>query len=687
MMPFDKEIRYLKGIGEKRAELFAKLGVFTIRDLIFHFPRDYEDRRTLTDIANIVPGMSVCVRAIVTTPAKVMRSAGGATFVRFRISDGTAVADVTFFNQTWVKNSVKVGCEYIFYGLFQKWERSPISLVNPVFEPAGEDGESGKNTGRIMPVYRLTAGIGQHQMRKTVQGAVSKFADNAVEILPQRIRDRYLLQNVSFCLKNIHFPDDDHKLLEARRRFAFEELFLLSLGMRLMRGKRRENGYVVPLCKLTEFTEKLAFELTGAQRRAIEDASRDMASGVPMNRLVQGDVGSGKTMVAAAAAWMAFRAGLQSAVMAPTEILAVQHYETLSKLFETLGMKTALLTGSMPAAKKREISARIAAGEVDVAIGTHALITDSVVFNKLGLVITDEQHRFGVAQRSALALKGENAHMLVMSATPIPRTLALMLYGDLDISRIDELPPGRRPVKTFAVDESYRERIENFIRRLVGEGRQVFVVCPLVEDAEGLDDGRKAVEAYAKRLSEDVFPDLKVGFIHGRLKQKKKDEIMAAMAAGEIDILVATTVIEVGIDIPNAALMVVENSERFGLAQLHQLRGRVGRGKHESFCVLFENGGGEVTKERIKVMCESNDGFKIAEADLKLRGPGDFFGSRQHGIPTLKVADIAADTEIMHHASEAAGIVLGDDPNLEDPENELIRKAVERMFSASGGLN
>ena len=696
MDTFDREIRFLKGIGEKRAGLYEKLGVFSVRDLLRDFPRDYEDRRTIAPLGMVTPGMSVCVRASVITAPTQARIPGGTAMVRLRIADESGEADVTFFNQVWVKNNLHVGEEYIFYGLFQQWKNAQgraakrLSLVNPVYERVREDGP-GANTGRIMPVYRLTAGLGQQHLRASVTAALDLCGGEFEEILPQYLRDRYVLQNAAFCYQNIHFPESGDALGEARRRFVFEELFLLALGLRRMKGEREVQGIPIDPPPLERFTQVLPFTLTGAQRRAIEEIARDLASGRPMNRLVQGDVGSGKTMVAAAAAWMACSCGCQTALMAPTELLAAQHYETLSGLFEKLGLRTLLLTGSLTAAKKRQLRAVIASGEADVVIGTHALLTADVTFAKLGLVITDEQHRFGVLQRSALAGKGMGEevppHTLVMSATPIPRTLALMLYGDLDVSRIDELPPGRKPVRTFAVDESYRPRIESFIRRLVGEGRQVFIVCPLVESPDGTDDGRKAVEDYAKNLRETVFPDLTVELLHGRMKQKQKDEIMARVAAGAVDILVATTVIEVGIDVPNAALMVVENSERFGLSQLHQLRGRVGRGSHESYCILMENGGGEATKERLKAMVETNDGFRIAEADLKLRGPGDFFGSRQHGIPTLKIADVAADNQVMMHASEAAGLVAEADPALERPEHALLRREIERMFSAGGGLN
>ncbi len=684
---FDRELRYLKGVGEKRAGLFAKLGVFTVGDILRYFPRAYEDRREIAHITDLTPGMSVCVRGTVVTDVRQARISGGRQIVRFRISDESGQAEVMFFNQGWVKDRIRRGGEYIFYGEFREMKNSRmLSLVNPVYEAFSVD-KTGTNTQRIMPVYRLTSGIGQNYIRGIVETALRLCEGNLEDVLSESIRERYVLQNAELCYKNIHFPGNGDLLADARRRFVFEELLVLSLGLRRMRGRRNAVGYAIPEMDMSGFEQVLSFKLTGAQQRAIRDVAADMSSGYTMNRLIQGDVGSGKTMVAAAAAWLACGAGVQAAVMAPTEILASQHYETLAPIFERLNMRTALLVGSMSTASKRKTVELAATGELDVLIGTHALISEGVEFKKLGLVVTDEQHRFGVAQRAALAEKGNNAHMLVMSATPIPRTLALMLYGDLDISRIDELPPGRRPVQTFAVSESYRPRVEKFIRKLVGEGRQVFIVCPLVEEVDGLDDGRKTVETYAEHLSREVFPELRVEFIHGRMKPAKKDEIMRKMSAGEIDILVSTTVIEVGIDVPNAALIIIENSERFGLAQLHQLRGRVGRGSHESYCILFENGGSQVTRERIRVMCETNDGFKIAEEDLRLRGPGDFFGSRQHGIPALRIADIAADNETMSQVSEAAGLVLADDPELTRPENALLRREVDKMFENAGELN
>lgn len=431
---------------------------------------------------------------------------------------------------------------------------------------------------------------------------------------------------------------------------------------------------------MSAFYSALPFELTGAQKRSVEQAVTDMTKSTPMNRLVQGDVGSGKTVVAAACCWFAWKSGCQSAFMAPTEILAEQHFRTLSQLLEPLSIHVGRLTGSMSARQKKNVQSQLRLGEVDVVIGTHALLSEGVEFFDLALVITDEQHRFGVNQRSALTSKGDSPHVLVMSATPIPRTLALIIYGDLDVSIIDELPPGRQKVATYTANEKLRQRTYNFMRKLVGEGRQVYIVCPMVEESETADDDLKSVESYAEKLKKDIFPDLKVGLVHGRMKAKEKDAVMSCFTAGDIDILVATTVIEVGVDVPNAALMVVENADRFGLSQLHQLRGRVGRGAHQSYCILFEGAGGDVSKERLKIMCETNDGFKISEEDLKLRGPGDFFGSRQHGLPEMRIANLAADMEVLTRAQDAALEVLGRDPDLAEPENKMLKDRISALF-------
>jgi len=662
MADLTTNVRYIKGIGEQRAKSLEKLGIATLRDLISWFPRKYDDRREARRIADLIPGETACVVAMIASPPTVAHIRKGMDLIKVRTVDDTGTLDITFFNQTWLKNQLQVGETYIFYG---KAEGNLLrkTMVSPIVEQEGR----GEFTGRIVPIYPLTAGVSQLILSRSIRQGLDACRDILPDVLPDEVRQSHHLCRIGYAYENIHFPADEHALDLARRRLAFEELFLFSIGLQRLRQRRETVS--VPPCKAVDmerFYSSLPFTLTGAQRRCVEEAIADMRSGAPMNRLCQGDVGSGKTMVAAACVYFMAQNGRQAALMAPTEILAQQHYNGLAPLMESLGIRCALLTGSTKAAVKRSISAQLAAGEIDFAIGTHALITGSVEFADLGLVVTDEQHRFGVAQRSALSAKGQRPHTLVMSATPIPRTLALILYGDLDVSIIDQLPPGRQPIETFAVPGSYHPRVYNFIRKLVAEGRQAYIVCPMVEVNDELPDERKAVTEYAKKLQAEVFPDLKVAFVHGKMKPREKDAVMTAFANHETDLLVSTTVIEVGVDVPNAALMIVENAERFGLSQLHQLRGRVGRGQHKSYCILISDNQNEETKARLKVMTKTTDGFKIAEEDLRLRGPGDFFGVRQHGLPGLRIADIGCDTKLLREAQEAAEELLAADPELKN---------------------
>ena len=660
MADLNTDVRYIKGIGEQRAKALGKLGIATLRDLISYFPRAYDDRTQLRRIADLVPGETAGVAAMVASPPTISHIRRGLDLVKLRAVDDTGTLDVTFFNQAWLKNNLHQGETYVFYGraegsLFRR------QMSNPVVEPEGRR----EITGRIVPIYPLTAGVSQLILSRSIRQGLTACADILPDVLPDQVRREHQLCRIEYAYENIHFPESAEALDLARRRLAFEELFLFTIGLDRLR-QRREVVHVPPCggVDMEPFYSALPFTLTDAQRRCVEEALADMRSGTPMNRLVQGDVGSGKTMVAAACVYFCVKNSRQAALMAPTEILAQQHYHGLAPLLENLGIRCALLTGSTSAKTKKSIAAQLESGEIDFAIGTHALITGSVVYQNLGLVVTDEQHRFGVAQRADLAAKGDHPHILVMSATPIPRTLALILYGDLDVSVIDQLPPGRQPVETFAVTSRYHQRVYNFIRKLVGEGRQAYIVCPMVEENEELPDERKAVTEYAKKLQAEVFPDLKVAFVHGKMKPKEKDAVMAAFAAHETDILVSTTVIEVGVDVPNAAVMVIENAERFGLSQLHQLRGRVGRGTHQSYCILISDNQNEETRQRLKVMTKTSDGFKIAEEDLRLRGPGDFFGQRQHGLPGLKVADLGCDTKLLQEAQEAARKLLAEDPDL-----------------------
>ncbi len=676
MAQLNDNIQYMKGIGEKKAAALRKLGIRTYRDLISFFPRAYEDRRTFYAIADAPAETPVCVKAMVAAPPNAVRARRGMTLVKLRAVDDSGVLDITYFNQAWLKNTLVPGETYIFYGRVGESGRRR-TMTNPAFER--EDAE-GVVTGRILPVYRLTAGISQKVLLTSVRQALDA-CEAVPDILPDDVRRRYELAQARFSYENIHFPRDDAALDQARQRLVFEELYVLAGAMELLRGRRKDRpGLVLPESSMDGFWRTLPFSPTNAQRRAVDEALADMRSGQPMNRLLQGDVGSGKTLVAAALLWQMARAGYQSAFMAPTEILAEQHCKTLTEMLDPLGVRVVKLTGSMTAAQKRHVNEKLALGEADVAVGTHALLMENVTFRDLGLVVTDEQHRFGVEQRSALTGKGEHPHVLVMSATPIPRTLALIIYGDLDISVLDELPPGRTPVETYAVGEEMRERIWNFVRRLVREGRQVFIVCPMVEENEELPDTVKSAQEYARELQNEVFPDQRVLCVHGKMKAKEKDAAMAAFAAGDADILVATTVIEVGVDIPNAALMIVENADRFGLSQLHQLRGRVGRGKHKSYCVLFSDSKTDTARSRLKIMTQTNDGFLISQEDLRLRGPGDFFGSRQHGLPEMHVADLSADMRVLKQAQQEAQAVLASDPELRRPENEPLRDRIHELF-------
>lgn len=666
------------GIGQVRQRALVKLGLRTAEDLLRYFPRDYEDRTKLCSIAQAPEGENVCISAMVAETPRLSRIRKGLDITKVKVVDEVNAMTVTFFNQSYVKDALRPGETYIFYGKVEGFGRAR-QMNNPVFEKEG----SARFTGRIMPVYSLTHGVSNNLLAGLTHRAIEGCLEQVEESLPTALRQEHNLASLPFSYENIHFPNSFEELEQARRRLIFEELFYLSCGLAFL-NKRRGNeiGPVFPSRPMEDFTALLPFTPTGAQKRTMNEIAFDVMTGRPMNRLLQGDVGSGKTVVAAYGAWLAWASGFQSALMAPTEILATQHFTTLSSLLAPTGMRVALLTGSMKAAEKRKVYSALETSEIDLVVGTHALLSEGVTFSRLGLVVTDEQHRFGVAQRAALAAKAElHPHVLVMSATPIPRTLALIIYGDLDVSILDELPPGRTPVETYLVGEDKRQRMYNFVRKLVAEGRQAYIVCPMVEEGEEATADLKAVTAYAQQLQAEVFPDLRVAFVHGKMKAKEKDAVMAAFSTGETDVLVSTTVIEVGVDVPNAALMIVENAERFGLSQLHQLRGRVGRGKHQSYCVLLSDNKNPETRERMKVMTKTSDGFKISEEDLKARGPGDFFGKRQHGLPQLRVADLAGDMRVLKEAQAAAEELLQTDPALEKVENKRVLDHIKRLFA------
>ena len=670
----------LGGIGEKRTALFARLGITDTEALLRHFPRSYEDWSAVVPLAAAPVGEPCCVRVTMLTPATEHRIRKGMTLYKFAASDGENTVQVTLFNNRYLADKLRRGEEYLLYGAVTR-KLSRFEMTSPLIEPA--DGGA-----RIRPIYAQTEGLSTRVIETTVARALEAL-DTALDDdpLPFALRQEYTLCTRRFALENIHFPSGHEALAVARRRLVFEELLLLQLGLLRLKGRTRsETGAVMAADYTSEFLEHLPFTPTGAQKRAIADCVRDMQGTCPMSRLVQGDVGSGKTAVAAGAAYTAIRNGWQAALMAPTEILAEQHRRSLASLLDGTGVRIGLLTGSLSAAAKRTVCEQLAAGEIDLLIGTHALLSEGVTFARLGLVITDEQHRFGVAQRAALAGKGGNPHLLVMSATPIPRTLALILYGDLDVSVLDELPPGRQPIETFAIPSSKRERAYNYVKKHLDEGRQAYIVCPLVEEGES---ELVSATAYAQELAAGAFRGYSLGLLHGRMKGAEKDAVMGAFSRGELSILVSTTVIEVGVDVPNAVLMVIENAERVGLAQRDQRRGRGGRGQYKSTCILISDAQNEEAVRRLKVMCATNDGFKIADEDLKLRGPGDFFGNRQHGLPDLKIADLMGDMPLFQAAQSAAQALLADDPALEQPEHRLLAAEVRRLFDQVGaqGLN
>ena len=680
-------LRTLPGVGPARAGSLEKLGLQTVEDLLGYYPRGYEDRRLAATIASAPADVPVCLTLMVAEEPRLSRIRKGLELVKVRLVDDTGSLTATFFNQSYLKNALREGETYVCFGRVEGTSNRK-QMTNPVCERA----DRVKYNGRILPVYHLTHGISNNFLAGLALQCVEDCAGQVEEALPHELRQAHALATVEFACRNIHFPKDETALEVARRRLIFEELFSLTCGMALLRHRRdRAAGRTFLIPDVEDFLALLPFHLTGAQRRVMEEMAADLSSGVPMNRLVQGDVGSGKTMLAAYGAWVTAKNGCQCALMAPTELLAEQHYRSLAPLLGQAGLRVGLLTGAVKGKARKELYAALEEGTMDLVIGTHALISEGVAFANLGLVVTDEQHRFGVAQRAALAAKAAvPPHVLVMSATPIPRTLSLVIYGDLEVSVVDELPPGRSPVATYVVGEDKRQRMYNFVRKLVGEGRQAYMVCPAVEEGEDGEDGQsldlKAAVSYAHTLQTQVFPDLRVGLVHGKMKSREKEAVMTAFAAGDLDVLVSTTVIEVGVDVPNAALMVVENADRFGLSQLHQLRGRVGRGKHQSYCVLVTATRNPDSRERLRVLSKTNDGFKIAEEDLRLRGPGDFFGERQHGLPQLSIADLTGDMRVLKQAQGAAEELLRSDPDLSRPEHAGLLERVRRLFADHGDM-
>ena len=668
MITASTDIQFLKGVGEKRAVVLKHKGIDTIGALLRFYPRAYLDWTNITPIEDCVFYENVCVRAKIITPIEENKKRAGMTIYRFMVEDYSGQMTVTLFNQRFLAQKLRVDREYLFYGkmdggFIYKQMSSPIIM---------ESGFMG-----IEPIYPASQTLSSKTVEKLVKTALNSV--ELPDILPESVRERNNLCDMKFAIQNIHFPKTKESLERAKKRLVFEELFVLQAGLSfLKKHSRGKAGCRIDKTYFEQFQSAIPFELTGAQKRVAEECFCDMASGRPMNRLVQGDVGSGKTAVAAALCFSMAKNGFQSALMAPTEILAEQHYNTLLGFTEKTGIRCALLTGSVTKKEKGIIKAALKAGEIDVIVGTHALLVDDVEFKDLGLVVTDEQHRFGVAQRGKLSSKGENPHTLVMSATPIPRTLGLIIYGDLDISIIDEYPKGRQKIDTYCVDSSYRKRIYNYIKKFLDEGRQGYIVCPLVEENETIDI-TPATEYYEK-LSSDEFKNYSLGLLHGKMKPAEKEKVMRRFAEGEIQLLIATTVIEVGIDVPNAVVMVIENAERFGLSQLHQLRGRIGRGKFKSSCTLISDNKSEDTQKRLSIIKNTNDGFKIADADLELRGPGDFLGHRQHGLPDMRIADIFADRQVLKQAGNEVAILLKDDPSLKKPENAELRGEIAALY-------
>ncbi len=670
---YNLKIENLKGVGRKRAELFNKLGVYSIGQLINYYPRTYEDWSAVKDISDIENGEIVCIKGQVCSAINNGYSRSGKMISKLQVSDETGVIELIYFNNRFISSMLKYGETYFFYGKVNK-NLYGVQMTAPEFSKTGGT--------TIKPVYNLTAGLTNRMVINSVKQALDMLPESINDPIPENIRNKFNLVNLKFALNNIHFPENSFALSDSKNRLIIEELLVLNLGLRQLKNHKRKNNKNLLTSDFSkEFENTLPYSLTNAQKRAVSDCISDMMNNeITLNRLVQGDVGSGKTAVAASVSYSAIKNGMQVAFMAPTELLAEQHYNTFKELFFNTDISVGLLTGKLKQSEKNKVRQGLETGEIQIIIGTHALITDKTVFNNLGLVITDEQHRFGVSQRAKLLSKGNDPHLLVMSATPIPRTLGLIIFGDLDISIIDELPPGRQEIDTLLITDNMRQRAFSFIRTEIQKGRQAYIVCPLVEEGE---TDLASAEEYAAELMLNFFNDIPVGILHGKMKSADKERVMKQFAENQLKLLVATTVIEVGIDVPNATIMMIENAERFGLSQLHQLRGRVGRSKEKSYCILVSNYDYGASYERLKTMCTTGDGFKIADADLKLRGPGDFFGSRQHGLPELKISSFA-DTENLALSQKIADFIITDSHYLADDNYRGLKAEISRLFTNTG---
>lgn len=660
MLDLTKDVKYVKGVGPNRVKLLNKIGIYNLGDLITYYPRDYEDRSKPRMIQNLVDGEDSLIKALAVSRVVEIRLKNRMCMYKLVVQDETAKCTIIWFNQSYLKNKFIIGETYYFFGKANirmgKFEMS---------SPAFDDVNTKNNTGRIIPIYSSTYSLSQNTIRKIIENGLEMVDGNLEENMPEYILDNYNLLGINEATKKVHFPESFEEFKEARKRLVFEELLTMQVALLGLKNKYSRDIKGIEFAKEYKFSDiinDLPFNLTNAQIRVLQEIENDMEKDKSMNRLLQGDVGSGKTIVSIIAAYKAVKSGYQAAIMAPTSILASQHLESFTEILEKYNIRCELLISSITKKKKEEILEKLKNGEIDVLIGTHAILEDNVIFKNLGLVVTDEQHRFGVRQRSKIASKGKNPDVLVMTATPIPRTLALILFGDLDISIIDELPPNRKKIDTFAVTKQMEERVNNFIKKQIEEGRQCYIVCPLVEENEEID--AKSVLELAEKYKNETFKEYKVEYIHGKMRPKEKDEIMLEFKEGKIDILISTTVIEVGVNVPNSSIMVIENAERFGLAALHQLRGRVGRGEYKSYCILKYNSKSDVVRQRMKIMQDTNDGFVIAEKDLELRGTGEFFGTKQHGIPDFKIANLFEDIPILKMVQDLSKKIEEEDPRI-----------------------